>query len=114
MSRKPEDIKDWEKVLAQTSFDLPEASWQRMENDLRAFLAAESRKTAPAKVATEGRYAKLLGWFSRPVGRWGVALSCFSLVAAAFYLRAGLFGAHAFHASYNLANYAALAWFSAR
>ena len=87
MSRKPEDIKDWEKVLAQTSFDLPEASWQRMENDLRAFLAAESRKSATAKVATDAWYAKLLGWFSRPVGRWGVALSCLALVAAVFYGR---------------------------
>lgn len=45
--------------------------------------------------------------------RW-LSVFVFSLVAAAFYLRAGLFGAHAFHASYNLANYAALAWFSAR
>ncbi len=92
MSRKPEDIKDWEKVLAQTSFDLPEASWQRMENDLRAFLAAESRKSAPAKVATEAWYAKLLGWFSRPVGRWGVALSCCALAAAAFYGRSAISG----------------------
>lgn len=87
MSRKPEDIKDWEKVLAQTSFDLPEASWQRMENDLRAFLAAESRKTVPATGATKAWYATLLGWFARPVARWGVALSCLALAAAVFYGR---------------------------
>lgn len=85
MSRKPEDIKDWEKVLVQTSFDLPEASWQRMENDMRAFLAAESRKTALAPVTTRAWYARLVDWFSRPVARWGVAFSCCILLAAAFF-----------------------------
>ncbi len=87
MSRKPEDIKDWEKVLAQKSFDLPETSWQRMENDMRAFLVAESRKTAPVKSASNAWYVGVLSWFSRPVGRWGVALSCCALAAAVFYGR---------------------------
>lgn len=43
--------------------------------------------------------------------RW-LSVFVFSLLASAIYLRAGLFGAHAFHAAYNLANYITLAWIS--
>lgn len=45
--------------------------------------------------------------------RW-LSVFVFSLVAAGFYLRSGLLAAYAFHAAYNLANFAALAYFSAR
>jgi|SRR5690606_12080913 len=44
--------------------------------------------------------------------RW-LGTFIFSLVAAAFYLRGGIGAAWGFHAAYNLANYAALLWFSA-
>lgn len=87
MSRKPEDIKNWEETLAQTNFDLSEAAWQRMENDMRAFLVAESRKTAHAPVAAPAWHVRLVGWFARPAARWGVALSCCVLLVAAFFGR---------------------------
>lgn len=44
--------------------------------------------------------------------RW-LSVFVFALVAAAFYLRAGLLAAYGFHAAYNLANFTSLAWFSA-
>lgn len=44
--------------------------------------------------------------------RW-LGTFIFSLFAAAFYLRGGLGAAWGFHGAYNLANYAALLWFSA-
>lgn len=41
--------RDWERTLQEKSFDLPPETWQRMENDLRGWLAKSAREaSAPA------------------------------------------------------------------
>ena len=38
--------RDWERTLKETTYDLPEETWQRLENDLRGWLARETRTAA--------------------------------------------------------------------
>jgi len=90
MSRSPEEIKNWENVLREGSFDLPEASWQRMENDMRAFLAAQAREAAKPKPVTLTQ--RLRGWFVLPSVRWGIGAASCALIALAFVSRGSLTG----------------------
>lgn len=69
---------DWEKTLREGSFDLPEATWQRMENDMRAFLAARSREAA-RPLAPSWR-ERLSTWLALPSLRWGVGLASLALI----------------------------------
>jgi hypothetical protein len=70
--QKPSGL-DWEKTLREGRFELPEASWQRMENDMRAFLAARSREAAHPKAPTWRE--RLVGWLATPSLRWGAGLA---------------------------------------
>ena len=69
---------DWEKTLRESRFDLPEATWQRMENDMRGFLAARSREAI--QVANPTWRERLAAWLVLPSLRWGVGLASLALI----------------------------------
>jgi ferric-dicitrate binding protein FerR (iron transport regulator) len=85
MSRSPEEIKNWENVLREGSFDLPEAIWQRMENDMRGFLAAQAREASKPRPLTFAQ--RLKGWLVLPTVRWGIGAAALSLIAISFVTR---------------------------
>ncbi len=87
---RPQNTADWEKTLREGSFDLPEATWQRMENDLRAFLAERSREAARPTRAPW--YEGLLRWASAPALRWGAAAASLLLVGTTVVVLRGLSG----------------------
>lgn len=61
--------RDWERTLHEKSFDLPEETWQRMENDLRGWLARSRREAeAPAAIPWTDR---IRGWL--PTRAWGAS-----------------------------------------
>lgn len=66
--------RDWERTLGQTTFDLPEARWQTLENDLRAWLAQEAR--SPKKAPSV--WDRLRQWSHR----WGLATATGAAFAA--------------------------------
>jgi hypothetical protein len=76
--RKSSGSRDWEKTLREGMFDLPEATWQRMENDMRGFLAARAREAALPKVPTWRE--RLVGWLASPSLRWGAGLASAAVV----------------------------------
>lgn len=76
--RKPSGSLDWENTLRESRFDLPEATWQRMENDMRGFLAARSREAALPNTPTWRE--RLSAWLALPSLRWGVGLSSLALI----------------------------------
>jgi len=68
--------RDWERTLKETSFDLPESTWLRMENDMRGWLAREAREAGAAKVP-RGRWDRILqGWRGWGLGLAGAAAAC--------------------------------------
>lgn len=71
--------RDWEKTLREGMFDLPEATWQRMENDMRGFLAERSREAAhPTPISWRQRLA---AWMALPALRWSGVLASLGLIA---------------------------------
>ncbi len=82
MRPESENNKDWEKTLREETFDFPEATWQRMENDLRGFLASQARGTVPERPQTWRQ--KITGWMMRPAARWGVGLVGMALLITVF------------------------------
>ena len=75
--KKPDGL-DWEKTLREGVFDLPEATWQRMENDMRGFLVARAREAAQPKVRTWRE--RVAAWLAMPSLRWGVGLASLALI----------------------------------
>lgn len=77
--------RDWEKTLHEGQFDLPAETWQRMENDMRGWLAREARHNAvPQPAAQRGWLARIL----RP-SRWGAALAGLAIAGVAFHFVQG-------------------------
>jgi hypothetical protein len=86
--RNPDGL-DWERTLRESRFDLPEATWQRMENDMRGFLAARSREAARQHAPSWRE--RLAAWLVLPSLRWGVGLSSLALIGLfAFQNRGGI------------------------
>lgn len=77
-SLQKRDGLDWERTLREGRFDLPEATWQRMENDMRGFLAARSREATQAANPTWRE--RLAAWLALPSLRWGVGLAGLALI----------------------------------
>lgn len=77
--------RDWEKTLHDGQYDLPAETWQRMENDMRGWLAREARQqVAPAPAAQRN----WLAWVLRP-SRWGTALAGLAIAGVTFHYAQG-------------------------
>ncbi|MBK9578672.1 MAG: FecR domain-containing protein [Fibrobacterota bacterium] len=77
--------RDWERTLREDQYDLPAETWQRMENDMRGWLAAQTRSAnATSRPAPAPWWATLL----RP-SRWGVALAGLAIAGAVFHFQPG-------------------------
>lgn len=75
--------RDWERTLRETSYDLPEETWQRMENDMRGWLARESR----SPLRPRAWYLRALdGLRSWRVGFAGVLAACVVAVGTWFWI----------------------------
>jgi hypothetical protein len=75
--------RDWERTLKETSYDLPEETWQRLENDMRGWLANEARSPRRARPW----YEPLLGVFqSWRVGLAGAVAACVLAFGAWFWI----------------------------
>lgn len=67
--------KDWEETLKQETFDLPDATWQRMENDLRGWLVQQHRSEPVTPPSVWSRWLAGFGF-----ARIGWALATLALV----------------------------------
>lgn len=77
--------RDWERTLREDQYDLPAETWQRMENDMRGWLAAQARSAnATPRPASAPWWATLL----RP-SRWGVALAGLAIAGVVFHFKPG-------------------------
>lgn len=75
--------RDWERTLKETSYDLPEETWQRLENDMRGWLANEARAPRRAR----NWYQPLLeGIRSWRVGFAGAVAACALALGAWFWI----------------------------
>ncbi|MBK8801771.1 MAG: FecR domain-containing protein [Fibrobacteres bacterium] len=76
--------RDWERTLREDQYDLPAESWQRMENDMRSWLAAQSRNANASPAVTRAPWWSAL---LRP-SRWGVALAGIALAGIVYHFQA--------------------------
>lgn len=82
---------DWEKTLRETHHDLSEERWQKLENDMRAWLASEARRKEAAPLSWRERV-----WAG--FRRWGLAAGtgvAFASLAFTLWLRPTPVVAHA-------------------
>jgi hypothetical protein len=69
--------RDWERTLKETSFDLPESAWLRLENDMRGWLAREAREDVGATKVPRGAWERFLqGWRGWGMGLAGACAAC--------------------------------------
>ena len=72
--------RDWERSLRETSYDLSEEKWQKLENDMRAWLVQEARRPAQAPPLLDRAKSWLRRWGLVVVGGAAIASVGFGLV----------------------------------
>jgi hypothetical protein len=65
--------RDWERTLKETSFDLPEDRWLHLENDMRGWLARETRAAEVPRLGWERFLEGFRGWH---LGLAGAVAAC--------------------------------------
>lgn len=78
---------DWEKVLQDSRFDLPQERWDALESRLRQRIRADRQAAAVSEPTLAERFRDALSswgsWFAPAPARWAVAGAAFGLAAFA-------------------------------